>query len=53
MIIKFLVLLVLAFVLVLLYCSLVSGKLAGQKELEYWQRKAREEGRSHGKAEEA
>jgi len=45
MIIKFLVLLALAFVLILLYCSLVSGKLAGQKEMEYWQRKAREEGK--------
>ena len=45
MIIKFLILLALAFVLILLYCSLVSGKLAGQKETEYWQRKAREEGK--------
>ena len=45
MIIKFLILLALAFVLILLYCSLVSGKLAGQKETEYWQRKAREKGK--------
>jgi len=45
MIIKFLALLALAFILVLLYCSLVSGKLAGQKETEYWQKKAREEGK--------
>ena len=45
MIIKFLVLLALAFVLVLLYCSLVSGKIAGRKEQEYWQRKARQEGK--------
>ena len=43
MIIKFLVFAGGAFVLILLYCSLVSGKQAGQKELEYWQRKVREE----------
>jgi len=43
MIVKFLILAAAAFVLILLYCSLVSGKQAGQKELEYWQRKAREE----------
>lgn len=43
MIVKFLILAAAAFFVVLLYCSLVSGKQAGQKELEYWQRKAREE----------
>jgi len=45
MIVKFLILAAAAFFVVLLYCSLVSGKLAGQKETEYWQRKAREEGK--------
>lgn len=45
MIIKFLVFAGGAFVLILLYCSLVSGKLAGRKEQEYWQKKARQEGK--------
>lgn len=51
MIVKFLILAAAAFFVVLLYYPLVSGKLAGQKEMEYWQRKAREEGREkHGES---
>lgn len=45
MIIKFLILAVGVFCTVLCYAALVVGKQAGQQEQEYWQRKAREEGK--------
>ena len=53
MIIKFLVFVGGAFVLIGLYAAMVVKSHADRAELEYWQKRARQEGREHGKAEEA
>lgn len=49
--VKWIVAAVMVGIVVLLYCSIVSGTEAGKKEQAYWRDKARKEGREYGKEE--
>ena len=50
---KIILLIIFAILIVLVYAALVAGSRAEDIEQAYWQKRAREEGREHGKAEEA
>ena len=50
---KVILLIIFAILVVLVYGALVVASRAEDREREYWQKRAREEGRNHGKAEEA
>ena len=50
---KAILLIIFAIFVVLVYGALVVSSRAEDREHAYWQKRAREEGREHGKAEEA
>ena len=49
---KAILLIIFAILVVLVYGALVVASRAEDREREYWQKRARQEGREHGKAEE-
>jgi uncharacterized protein YxeA len=49
---KAILLIIFAILVVLVYGALVVASRAEDREQAYWQKRAREEGRNHGKAEE-
>lgn len=53
MTIKVILFIIFAILVVLVYGALVVASRAEDIEQAYWQKRAREEGREHGKAEEA
>ena len=53
MTIKVILFIIAAILLVLVYGALVVASRAEDREAAYWQKRAREEGCEHGKAEEA
>jgi hypothetical protein len=49
--VKWIVAAVMVGIVIFLYAALVAGGQAERLELDYWQDKARKEGREHGKTE--